>query len=200
VSSAGSASRDGQSRAAPATLVVTGASGVGKTTLVDAVDATRLRGVACYHFDALGVPGPEETARRFGGGQQWREWAMREWAARLARNEDRVAVAVLDAQVPPTLAGAALRAAGMRRVRVVLVDCGHAARNARLRGPRGQPELACAEMDCWAAYLRGQADALGLAVIDTNGGVGEAAAELLAHVRALAPQPAARRKHRDRAV
>jgi hypothetical protein len=200
VGSAGSASREGQGRAAPATLVVTGASGVGKTTLVDAVDAARLGGVACYHCDALGVPGPEETARRFGGGPQWREWAMREWAARLARNEDRAAVAVLDAQVPPTLAGAALRAAGVRRVRVVLVDCGHAARNARLRGPRGQPELACAEMDCWAAYLRGQADALGLPVIDTNGGVGEAAAELLAHVRELAPQPAARRKHRDRAV
>jgi hypothetical protein len=200
VGSARSGSRDGRSRAAPAVLVVTGASGVGKTTLVDALDAVRLRGVGCYHFDALGVPAPAEMTRRFGGGPQWREWAMGEWAARLARNEDRVAVAVLDAQVPPTLARAALRAAGVRRVRVVLVDCGHAARNARLRGPRGQPDLACADMDCWAAYLRGQADALGLPIVDTNGTVGEAAAELLAHVHELTPQPAARRKHRDRAV
>jgi hypothetical protein len=200
VGSARSGSRDGRSRAAPAVLVVTGASGVGKTTLVDALDAVRLRGVGCYHFDVLGVPAPEEMARHFGGGLQWREWAMREWAARLARNEDRVAVAVLDAQVPPTLAQAALRAAGVRRAQVVLVDCGHAARNARLRGPRGQPDLACGEMDCWAAYLRGQADALRLPIVDTNGGVREAAAELLAHVHELAPRPAARHRHRDRAV
>jgi hypothetical protein len=163
---------------APAVLVVTGASGVGKTTLVDALDAARLRGVGCYHFDALGVPPPEEMTHRFGGGPQWRAWAMQEWAARLARNDAGVAVAVLDAQVPPTLARAALRAAG----------------------PRGQPELACADMDCWAAYLRGQADALELPIVDTNGGVDEATAELLAHVHELTPRPAARPKHRDRAL
>jgi hypothetical protein len=33
---------------------------------------------------------------------------------------------------------------------------------------RGQPELANERMDNWAAYLRGQADALGLLVIDTS--------------------------------
>jgi len=33
---------------------------------------------------------------------------------------------------------------------------------------RGQPELANPRMDCWAAYLRGQADALSLSIIDTS--------------------------------
>ena len=33
---------------------------------------------------------------------------------------------------------------------------------------RGQPELANPRMDCWAAYLRGQADALKLSIIDTS--------------------------------
>src|SRR5438093_1112054 len=41
-------------------------------------------------------------------------------------------------------------------------------RHARLVGPRGQPELSNSQMDCWAAYLRGQADALNLPVIDTT--------------------------------
>ena len=30
------------------------------------------------------------------------------------------------------------------------------------------PELANPRMDCWAAYLRGQADALNLSIIDTS--------------------------------
>ena len=33
---------------------------------------------------------------------------------------------------------------------------------------RGQPELSNPRMDCWAAYLRGQADALDLPAIDTT--------------------------------
>ena len=50
----------------------------------------------------------------------------------------------------------------------MLVECRHEERNERLRGPRAQPELANAQMESWAAYLRGQADALGLERIDTS--------------------------------
>jgi hypothetical protein len=51
---------------------------------------------------------------------------------------------------------------------MVLLQCAPAVRHARLAGPRGQPELSTPRMDCWAAYLRGQADALDLPVIDTT--------------------------------
>jgi hypothetical protein len=40
-------------------------------------------------------------------------------------------------------------------------------------------------MDCWAAYLRGQADALGLPVLDTARPVDVAVAELAAMVEEL---------------
>jgi hypothetical protein len=39
----------------------------------------------------------------------------------------------------------------------------------RRDGGGGQPELASARMDNWAAYLRGQADALNVPNIDTGG-------------------------------
>jgi hypothetical protein len=59
-------------------------------------------------------------------------------------------------------------------------------RNARLCGPRGQPELATEEMDGWAAYLRGQADALDVPVLDTTAAsVDEGVAALQAHVTRL---------------
>jgi hypothetical protein len=66
------------------------------------------------------------------------------------------------------------------------VNCDHDERNERLRGPRGQPELACARMDCWAAYLRGQADALGLPIIDSSRPIARSVADLSAQVDELA--------------
>lgn len=170
----------------PALLVVTGASGAGKTTLVRGLESLRLPGVGCYRLDSLGVPSPGEMQRRWGGGERWQAHATGYWVERLLRNDDGVEVAVLDGQTRPSEVRAAFERLDVRLGRIVLVDCGHDERNARLRGPRGQPELACGEMDCWAAYLRGQADALGLPIVDTAGrSVDEAVAELAAHVRAL---------------
>ena len=175
-----------QSEGVPSILIVTGASGAGKTTLVRELEALGLDGVRCYYFDSIGVPSPEEMKRRFGSGAEWQTWATEEWISRLVRNSDGAAVAVLDGQVRPSTARSALEVMGTRRSRVILIDCDHAERNARLRGPRGQPDLAQADMDCWAAYLRGQADALGLPIIDTSVlSVTEAVAALAAHVREL---------------
>lgn len=173
-------------RSAPAVLVVAGASGAGKSTLTRGLAALGLPGVVCHCFDTLGVPTPEEITARFGGGEAWQAWALDQWMQRLARNDDGAALAVLDAQVRPHAALVAMRQHGVTRGRVVLVDCDHAARNARLRGPRGQPELATPDMDCFAAYMRGQADALGLPIIDTTGrGENECLADLRRHAKEL---------------
>ena len=149
-------------------LVVTGASGSGKTAAVQALDERGIPGVRCFFFDSIGVPTAEVMERDYGGGEQWQASATGEWLTRLGGLPDEVRVAVLDGQTRPGFVFGAAHRAAPRAVHVVLLDCSSDTRATRLRGPRQQAELANARMDSWAAYLRGQADALNLDVIDTT--------------------------------
>lgn len=158
----------------PAVLVVTGASGAGKTTLVRTLAAEAEAGIACHHFDSIGVPPPDEMARFHGGLEAWQRDATHAWIQRLRDSGPSTRVAVLDAQTRPSVVREAFAEAGIRRGGIVLVDCEPGVRNARLAGERAQPELANPQMDTWSAYLRGQADALGLPVLDTTDATVEA--------------------------
>lgn len=167
-------------------LIVTGASGAGKTATVRALDTRGIPGVRCYYFDSIGVPTAEVMERDYGGAEQWQASATGEWLVQLGRLPSDIRLAVLDGQTRPSFVFEAAARAAPRLVHVALVDCSSEVRGARLGGPRRQPELAHARMDQWAAYLRGQADALNLVVIDTSVlSVGEAADQLEALVRRL---------------
>ena len=168
----------------PAILVVTGASGAGKTAAVTALAARRLSGIECFHFDSIGVPPADEMVRLHGGGDGWQAHATDQWIRRLAAR--RAGIAVLDGQTRPSFVRASLARVGDPSARVVLFDCSPDERRRRLSGPRNQSELATDRMDSWAAYLRGQADALALPVIDTSAiSIEEAASLLESEVRLL---------------
>ena len=139
-------------------VVVTGASGVGKTATVTRLQARKLAGVTCAFFDSVGVPPPERMP------PDWQEKTTTDWIRRLAHVP--ADVAVLDGQTRPTFALRAFAEIGVPG-RVVLFDCARDVRDARLAA-RGHPELATHDMHAWAAYLCGQADALGLPKIDTT--------------------------------
>src|SRR5262245_54370020 len=146
-------------------LFVIGASGVGKTTAVETLAARGLPDVACFHFDWIGVPTLEEMSRAFGSPERWQEAITHEWIARLKGRGERLLI--LEGQTRPSFIldglSEAREAAG-----IVLLDCAPSARRHRLRSERQQPELDTSRMNEWAAYLRGQADALRLPVIDTT--------------------------------
>ena len=171
-------------------VVVTGASGVGKTTLVRALEAAGDPSIDCHYFDSIGVPSPEEMVREYGSGDAWQKAMTERWICRLHAETAPGRVAVLDGQTRPTFVRDAFAAAGVARGGMVLVDCDPATRHRRLTGDRGQPELASERMDAWAAYLRGQADALGLPVIDNSGALDDSLAQLRAHVAGAAGRAA----------
>jgi len=152
----------------PHTLVVTGASGAGKTAALSALATSSPPGVQCFHFDSIGVPSLDEIRRVHGTEEQWQAWATAEWLARLDGLSSSVRVGVLEGQARPEFILDAARRTSMRATHIVLFDCSSAVRDARLRGPRQQPELASERMDRWAAYLSREAVALGIPIVDTS--------------------------------
>jgi RNase adaptor protein for sRNA GlmZ degradation len=167
-------------------LVVTGPSGAGKTCAVRALEARGLEGVRCFYFDSIGVPSAEIMDRDFGGGEEWQAHATARWLAQLGALSSDVRVAVLEGQTRPSFVFDAADCAPTSRLQVALLDCSPEARADRLRGARGQPELASNRMTSWAPYLRGQADEGHLPIIDTtNLTVDEVADEVEALLRTL---------------
>ena len=143
-----------------------GASGVGKTTVARHLATRSPWAGATYHFDRIGIPSEEKMDREFGGGEAWQKWATFRWLTDLLARES--SIQLLEGQTRPSFIAEAAAGHNGVRIHTVLLDCQREVRQHRLEVEREQPELATARMQEWAAYLRGQADALGLPVIDTS--------------------------------
>jgi energy-coupling factor transporter ATP-binding protein EcfA2 len=146
---------------------ITGSSGSGKTTLLRTVVSSIYPNLQAYHFDDLGVPSLEEMETKFGGPAQWQAYNAREWIRKVGQMKD-TSLVVLDGQVRPTAILSAASQEDLSAVHITLIDCSHEERQRRLVHERDQPELDKLDMYAWAAYLRGQADALKLEIIDTT--------------------------------
>lgn len=142
---------------------ITGSPGAGKTTLLRRVVVDYYPRLWTGHVDAAGAPGR---------GIEWIEVAKHP-------PEGSSPLLVVDGQERPHTMLEASRTAGLAAFHIVLVDCDHEERRRRLIEDRRQPELDQRDVYCWASYLRGQADALDLEVLDTTGrGIADSAAEL----------------------
>lgn len=157
-------------------LVITGASGSGKTAILRHLAPRVPRTVSLQHFDSVGVPDPEEMFRQFGSGEAWQEATTHQWITRLSTDPANSTVTVLEGQARPAYVLDAFRTNRVQRGRILLLDCSPAVRAARLADERHQPDLASDQMMAWAAYLRGQAEALHVPVLDTTALSLEAAA------------------------
>jgi energy-coupling factor transporter ATP-binding protein EcfA2 len=150
-----------------AVYFLTGSSASGKTTLLKGVVESVYPELNAHHLDELGVPTLEEMNAQFGGPAQWQAYAVRRWIERVSRS-DAAGLMVLDGQARPGVILDAAQETGLSAVHITLVDCSHAERRKRLLENRKQPDLDHLDMYAWAAYLRGQADALKLEVLDTT--------------------------------
>src|ERR1043165_5316968 len=96
----------------PALLCVVGASGAGKTAAVDALEARRLTGVTCHHFDSIGVPSPDAMVREWGSGERWQEEMTKRWLARLPASARRAGMGLLPGTDTPAFIQAHVPSSG----------------------------------------------------------------------------------------
>ena len=146
---------------------ITGASGVGKTTLVSQLEIKyQNKPWTFLHFDRIGVPSVEEMIRDFGSGAKWQEAKTYEWIEGLIQaNGEKI---FFEGQVNLQFIRSGFSRHGFTSYRIILIDCNEKVMRKRLVNDRNQPELFTPEMLNWLKFLRNQASEFNATIIDSS--------------------------------
>lgn len=151
-------------------VVLTGASGSGKTTIAQAIELLHPE-FNVYRFDTIGVPSAEVMAT-FGTGHQpggaWQRAMTLQWFERIAPVHAAGHPVLFEGQMRITFVQEAIRASRIAQARIILVECDDDLRAARLTHDRLQPELANENMMGWSRYLHQEAVETGYEILDTG--------------------------------
>ncbi|MBI1361160.1 MAG: hypothetical protein GC155_12865 [Alphaproteobacteria bacterium] len=150
-------------------VVLTGASGSGKTAIAEMIERDRPGFADVLRFDRIGVPKPEEMVAGWGSGEAWQRAATLDWMTTIAAMQPFIRPVLFEGQMRLSFIREGLTSAGLGAFRILLVDCDDETRTRRLRTFRNQPELASRDMMNWAAFLRREAREGGYEVLDTSG-------------------------------
>jgi adenylate kinase family enzyme len=153
-------------------VVLTGASGAGKTAIARGVEAKGLPNLQVLFFDSVGVPSKEEMNELYGTGHQpggaWLRATTIQWMKRLRSVLDAGVCILFEGQMRIAFIHEGLSAAGIGNAHLILIDCSDDDRRTRLTVDRSQPELASMEMLNWARYLRNESLQHGIQILDTS--------------------------------
>ncbi len=147
---------------------ITGASGVGKTTLVENLMKKHAnKHWSFVHFDTIGVPSSAEMERDFGSPPAWQKAKTVEWIGKLVNDYQSERI-FFEGQVNPQFIVEGFTKHNFENYRIILVDCSEKEMERRLTFGRSQPELLTEPMKNWLQYLRGQARESGVPILDTT--------------------------------
>ncbi|NTI41403.1 AAA family ATPase [Rhizobium rhizogenes] len=149
-------------------VILTGASGAGKTTIAEAIEGLHSQEIDVFYKDRIGVPPVQEMADKFGSVEEWQRAATFEWMARLSPLLAQGRSVLFEGQSRLSFLAEATERAGIMSYTSILIDCDDETRTKRLSIDRGQPELASADMMNWASFLRNEASAYGCEILDTS--------------------------------
>jgi hypothetical protein len=144
----------------PGSLVIlTGASGAGKTTLATGIRNLHLAKCNVLFFDSIGIPGAAAldafgTEHQPGGA--WQRQATMQWMDRIAGMLCVGESVLFEGQMRISFIREAIAASNITNARILLIDCDDDYRISRLTD-RGQPQLATRDMMNWSRYLREEA-------------------------------------------
>jgi hypothetical protein len=148
-------------------VVLTGASGSGKTTIARAIEKRCGDTVQVFYFDQIGVPSVARMIAEHGSQEAWQRAKTFEWMAKLGLLCEAGHDLLFEGQTRLSFLAEAAEAVGINTYLPVLVDCDDATRARRLCLERRQ--LADEGMMTGADYLRRDARRRGCAILDTSG-------------------------------
>ncbi len=149
-------------------IIMTGASGVGKTSVFEKIQSILPeQDFAFFRFDNIGVPSLEEMIEEFGSPSGWQEAKTYEWMERLVKEKGKKTI-IFEGQMNMDFIHGALAKNGFDNYQIVLLDCSEAEMKRRLIEDRNQPELANPDMSNWLRFLRDQASEKKIPIIDTT--------------------------------
>jgi hypothetical protein len=104
-------------------IVLTGASGSGKTAIAETIASRYGEYVDVYHFDRIAIPPPEEMIAKYGSGEAWQRAKTHEWMAKIAANHRSPRDVLFEGQMRCTFVLEAAAAAGITKFALILADC-----------------------------------------------------------------------------
>jgi dephospho-CoA kinase len=147
---------------------ITGASGVGKTTLLNNFQHKyENMPWAFLHFDSIGVPSPEEMIKEFGSPSRWQQVKTQQWVKKIIKEYTYTRI-FFEGQVNLEFIREAFEKESFENYKIILVDCEEKEMAHRLVYERNQPHLLTADMKNWLSFLRNQAAQLNVPVINTS--------------------------------
>ena len=151
-------------------VILTGASGSGKTAIAMAIEAAK-PSVVVFCFDTIGVPSAEVMAS-FGKGHEpggaWQRAMTLKWFERIAEELAAGKSVVFEGQMRIAFVREALTTFEIAQARIVCVECDDVTRTRRLSRDRLQPELGNESMFGWSRYLHREAIEAGCDLLDTT--------------------------------
>ncbi len=143
----------------PFICFITGASGVGKTALVDEIEKKYgdRNEWKFLHFDSIGVPSIAEMNEQYGSPSKWQEAMTYKWIDKILNEYRHKMMVILEGQVNIEFIQNGFSKYKFNNYKIVHIDCGEDEVCYRLTHKRDQPELLSDDMKNWLKFLRKQA-------------------------------------------
>jgi len=152
----------------PPIVFISGASGVGKTTVIEAFKEKEGEKYHYLHFDSVGVPSLKVMESQYGSGRGWQRAMLFKWAEIIKEKCLGNKWVLFEGQYDLEFVDEVITKHGIKQYIVVVLYVNENIQKKRLIEERNQPELHNPHMINWSNHLRNQAIERGYITIDSG--------------------------------